>query len=649
MIIRRAEQRKADKLLAAEVEAERQQRRADESRNRRASRKQIHEKKMATDTLWMRTHLESERAKSDSAVAAQVAKVLAEREAQVAQGLGPRELVLAGTFDTVHAVTQLTMQKLHRQVEATGRPGSLEYVKHISAAGAIILDDQFFRRKHPELTGTYQHGDFRKWEPAKFFRILAALNDWKLGSHEPVIQENTLVENIKKYLTNKLCPPTFNEPYQMNLATFYDQLQRAHPLDFAPLHAVNDITRRAEDRGQATSAHRFAKEFAKVVKSQCKEKYSNNLCAVEKAIKDSCLESLTEHPSHPTTHRDHFRLFREAAAKIQATMKDAAELGCVLGDNVTGPPWPDLLDPYAKTGKRRRKREEGESGESDAPSAEKPIRGRTRERKKKASYEKKRFKREEKEAARERPSADSDEAKPAEVPQVEKPLCSNCRKRHRGECNAPAFVERGPWREKALPVPDKGNGRKGADLSAYGPAKVQPDKPAPRQDPKDKKGKTFSPSRIPRTAHGLDTTLCVCEPCSKQKPLISNRVPVSLSIPQVQSKEGLATNARKKGTPKATATVSLIDTGAKGHDFISGKLADELVSHGAKIVPAKGRVKTALNGEETRVIDSAIVVNYNFMNEETKQLETITIEPVILAELRAPLIIGLDTIYEHGL
>ena len=37
------------------------------------------------------------------------------------------------------------------------------------------------------------------------------------------------------------------------------------------------------------------------------------------------------------------------------------------------------------------------------------------------------------------------------------------------------------------------------------------------------------------------------------------------------------------------------------------------------------------------------------MNEEIKQLETIRIKPIILDDLRSPLIIGLDTIHEHGL
>ena len=194
---------------------------------------------------------------------------------------------------------------------------------------------------------------------------------------------------------------------------------------------------------------------------------------------------------------------------------------------------------------------------------------------------------------------------------------------------------------------ERGGGGRGVDVSAYMPQKAEKTE---NRDPKGGKGKTTPLPRIPCTAHRLDTELCVCEPCTK--PPISNKVSVSLSVPLVQGPvQAAAIAAGTKGNkPKATtATVALIDTGAKGHDFISGELADELASHGAQIVSAKGSVKTALNGEEIRVLDSAIVVNYNFTNEETKQLETITITPVILDDLRCPLIIGLDTIHEHGL
>ena len=372
-----------------------------------------------------------------------------------------------------------------------------------------------------------------------------------------------------------------------------------------------------------------------------------NILAVRSAIKIACLDGVETHPSQPQTHRDIFRLYQNAAAAVAVIGTAASELNMVVSETMQGPPFKSPFDPYATgTGKRRQRSGEVFEAEESAYIAPEPANrpNRREKAKRKAPGDKGAKKRQKWENPyKERQLSESDDQK-ADTPKEKKPLCANCLKRHFGGCTAATKVARV---EQPLPPQDKEgeNGKKGRgrtqDLSKYGPQKAPNDKD---------KGKTVLLTRIPCTALDCDTELCVCKSCVK--PPISNRVIVSLSVPLVQEPEQVP--ARKgtgiKGKPNApTATVALIDTGAKGHDFISGELADELASHGAKIVSAKGRVKTALDGEEIREIDSAIVVNYNFMNEETKQLETIRIKPIILDDLRSPLIIGLDTIHEHGL
>ena len=61
-----------------------------------------------------------------------------------------------------------------------------------------------------------------------------------------------------------------------------------------------------------------------------------------------------------------------------------------------------------------------------------------------------------------------------------------------------------------------------------------------------------------------------------------------------------------------------------------------------------GRVCSAFQGEE-RLLKYRLICKYGFFNHLTRTVQRITIRPVILPALRAPLIIGLQTIGEHGL
>ena len=117
--------------------------------------------------------------------------------------LQPLQMVLAATFDMVHEINRTTMQTLAGQVEITNRPESLEYVNHISKEAGAVLDNQFQRMRlvNSEIGSSYMVGEWKLWSSEKFFRILSAVNKWKLGATEVIVQNNTLVENLKKYLT----------------------------------------------------------------------------------------------------------------------------------------------------------------------------------------------------------------------------------------------------------------------------------------------------------------------------------------------------------------------------------------------------------------------------------------------------------------
>jgi len=94
--------------------------------------------------------------------------------------------------------------------------------------------------------------------------------------------------------------------------------------------------------------------------------------------------------------------------------------------------------------------------------------------------------------------------------------------------------------------------------------------------------------------------------------------------------------------------IARLDTGASCHDFISKTLADELIAGGAAVKEVTGRVCSAFKAVG-RSLSARVICKYSFVNHLTKKEETITIEPVILEDLNAPLIIGLQTIGTHQL
>ena len=102
----------------------------------------------------------------------------------------------------------------------------------------------------------------------------------------------------------------------------------------------------------------------------------------------------------------------------------------------------------------------------------------------------------------------------------------------------------------------------------------------------------------------------------------------------------------KRGRSTARTEPEIIlarmDTGATCHDFVSQATADALIARGAKVEPMNGRVCSAFQGEE-RLLQSRLICKYGFYNHLTRTVQRIKISPVILPALRAPLIIGLQT------
>ena len=94
--------------------------------------------------------------------------------------------------------------------------------------------------------------------------------------------------------------------------------------------------------------------------------------------------------------------------------------------------------------------------------------------------------------------------------------------------------------------------------------------------------------------------------------------------------------------------VAWLDTGASCHDFISEQLANALIADGAVTMPVTGRVCSAFQGSSSEMTAS-VICKYEFFNEQTLSNDVITIRQVILKNLSAPLIVGLQTIGEHKL
>ena len=132
----------------------------------------------------------------------------------------------------------------------------------------------------------------------------------------------------------------------------------------------------------------------------------------------------------------------------------------------------------------------------------------------------------------------------------------------------------------------------------------------------------------------------------------TTRAQASLPMGEESQQPRAAIRKRGRSTTASEAEPEIItarlDTGASCHDFVSQATADALIARGAKLEPMNGRVCSAFQGDE-RVLQSRVICKYGFFNHLTRTVQRITIRPVILPALRAPLIIGLQTIGEHGL
>ena len=123
-------------------------------------------------------------------------------------------------------------------------------------------------------------------------------------------------------------------------------------------------------------------------------------------------------------------------------------------------------------------------------------------------------------------------------------------------------------------------------------------------------------------------------------------------LPAVEESQrmGAATQRAAKAEIKVEPEIitARLDTGATCHDFISQTTADALVARGANLEPTSGRVCSAFQGEE-KSLSNRVNIRYGFYNHLTRTVQRIKISPVILPALRAPLIIGIQTLGKHGL
>ena len=149
--------------------------------------------------------------------------------------------------------------------------------------------------------------------------------------------------------------------------------------------------------------------------------------------------------------------------------------------------------------------------------------------------------------------------------------------------------------------------------------------------------------------------LCECvEACSFELlKSYTNKCSVTLSAWQIVPVEDRALATRAGTTAlaadtKSVDTVARLDTGANCNDYISRELADMLIEMGSPVIPTTGRVCGAFE-RVGRVMTTRLKCNYKFINVHTLLQEEIVIEPVILDDLIAPLIVGLQTVGQYNL
>ena len=167
----------------------------------------------------------------------------------------------------------------------------------------------------------------------------------------------------------------------------------------------------------------------------------------------------------------------------------------------------------------------------------------------------------------------------------------------------------------------------------------------------------LSPYNATTTTATRSNELCVCVSNLKSNPNASanftNRVSVFVS-PYPQEEAAAVGAGKRTDHPRVSASdtdlncVGRLDTGASCHDFISKQLADQLIAMGAEVTPIVGRVCSAFTAVG-RELSKCVNINYRFFNKNSNLFEIVNISPVILDDLSAPLIIGLQTIGQHDL
>ena len=167
-------------------------------------------------------------------------------------------------------------------------------------------------------------------------------------------------------------------------------------------------------------------------------------------------------------------------------------------------------------------------------------------------------------------------------------------------------------------------------------------------------------ARVINTAQDPHTQveLCECvEACGREQlTSYTNKCLVTLSakqnVPVVDNAQAPkapdTTDLAVATSPSSIDTVARLDTGANCNDYISRELANKLIEMGSPVIPMTGRVCGAFK-RVGRVMTSRILCNYKFINVHTLLQEEIVIEPVVLDDLIAPLIVGLQTIGQYNL
>ena len=260
------------------------------------------------------------------------------------------------TFAPVLDYDRPTMQQFQLDCERSGQPTSLDYVIHVDAKVCVLIDEQFHRKSTEiaEIGHPYRLGAWKLWPFAKFFRIIATANQWRIGNNEPVQPTHTLTTVTDQHFGQ--VQPSFDESMIVQLAKAYHEVSLLFPQQLAPLNTPElavevDAPATANISGpERALALRWAKQLSKTLLTTCRGRWQSSLAAMRYLLDQTGMNQIETPTDGPATCREWFgRLQTDLDRSVQIG-RDAVKMG--LGVQTRSEPSIDLTtanySPFAR-------------------------------------------------------------------------------------------------------------------------------------------------------------------------------------------------------------------------------------------------------------------------------------------------------------